>query len=703
MVRFLKHPRYERLSEFEDGTLSASRSREITAHLERCARCRREVGVIREADEALRSLPVPALPEGLFERVLERRASGIRTILPTGPVSAVRRRNWVPARAAAVTLLLAAVFTVLATSRDAEAGSSVLSLAALSSDGARVAASYAPGSVLRGHSSVRARARIWLAADPTSPVTIELGVLTRTEDGYEGTLELPPGIGYALIALEDPSGAAIDVNGGHFWDYSNVEDSFASAPAWAARLAALRELSASGILPASQLRRAAIQATELHPQSLELWTARAAYETRVVTRASTRDSMLEGHRRRVADFSRHALAGLPDVSRLVGLLDYAELVEDAVTTSDLLGRLAAVAPHHPRVVEARTAERLAKVAGSGYEELLADLGTDFAEADEFSHLIAAMAYSVARDIREPDEILIWARRLYAGDPESRDGIALDLATEPALRSVAIELLEERLLFHASPPASSRALHQSTREFASRTRSRIAGLQAALGKTLIAGGDLTGGLSALETSMGHRWDPEVASLLVELTEPGTASERTQELAALVGVDPLHDGSGSAGRLERNESEIRAAAERLEERLMREAPGGRLPDIVLRARGGDAVPVDDGGVTLLALWQAPPDADAEEALTLAASARLMSAAGVRVLIASPAQWLDETTGVADMVGARPVVDENGSATEGFGGWDLWEYVVVHDGFYSVHYEVEDATRLALLHSEISRRGR
>jgi hypothetical protein len=703
MARFLKHPRYERLSEFADGTLSVPRTRQVTVHLERCARCRREVGVIRDADEALRSLPVPAIPEGLFERVLERRATGIRTILPAAPVPVGRRRNWAPAGAAAGTIFMAAVFTVLAASRDAEAGSSVLSLEALSSDGSRVAASYEPGSVLQGQSSVRARARIWLAADPTSPATIELGVLTRTEAGFEGTLELPSGIGYALIALEDPSGAAIDVNGGSFWDYTNVKDSFASEPAWLARLAALRELSDSGLLPASQMRRAAIQATALHPQSLELWAARAAYETRVITRASIRDSMLEGHRRRVAEFARHAFAETPDASRLVRLIDYAELVEDVATASDLLARLAAIAPHHRRVVEAQTTARLANVAGSGYAELLADLGTDFAEADEFSHFIASTAYSVAWDVGNPAEILTWANRLYAADPDSRDGIALRLATEPDLKSEAVELLEERLRFYASPPASSRALHQSTREFSSRVRSRVAALQSALGKTLIAAGDLTGGLSALEASIEHRWDPQVASLLVELTVPGMVSGHIRELAALVGVDPLNGGRASAGGFAFSDSQVRAAAARLEERLMREAPGARLPDIVLRARGGEAVPVDDGGVTLLALWQAPPDADAEEALTLAARARLLSAAGVRVLIASPAQGLDKTTEVADMVGARPVVDENGSATEGFGGWDLWEYVVVHDGFYSVYYEVEDATRLALLHSEISRRGR
>ncbi|MFV1988154.1 MAG: anti-sigma factor [Gemmatimonadota bacterium] len=704
MYRFLKHPPYVRLSEFADGTLPASRAREMADHLERCADCRRELGVIRDADEALRAVPIPAMPEGLFERVLERRANGIRSILPAAPVGVVRRRSRVPAVAAVGTILLAGVFTVLMPSREAQAGASVLSLEAISTDGVTIAASYEPGSILRGRRSVRARARIWLESDPSAPFTIGIGVLTRTEkDSFQGTLELPAGTGYALIALEDATGTAIDVNGGGFWDYTNVEDSFSSASALLARLEALRELSANGLLPASQLRRAAIQATALHPQSLELWAARAAYETRVTARSSARDSMIARHRLRLAEFVRRSVAGEPDLARLERLVEYAAIVEDAGITSELLERLSAIAPGHRVVMEARTAERFANVTGSDYGEFLAGLETDFEEAHEFSQFIAAMGYSFARDVGDPVEILAWAQRLYAGDPDSRDGIAFDLATEPTLRGEAARLLRERLAFYASPPPSLRALHQSSGEFSSRVRSKIATLQSALGRLLIGGGDLAGGLAALEESIDNRWDPDVASLLIELSASGTTSVRMRELERLVRVDPLYDGPVPAAGLDVSASEVRAAAERLEKRLLRDARAARVPDVLLRSAGGAAVPVDDGGVTLLVLWQVPPDPDAEEVRILAAEARRLSVAGVRLLIASPQRWFTETRGVADLVGARPVVDEDGSATDGFGGWDLWEYVVVHDGSYSVHYEVEDATRLALLRSEISRQGR
>lgn len=57
---------------FLTGDLDADRSRDVTRHLEGCARCRAELQELREMHEALSRLPSLPLPEAFAERVRAR-------------------------------------------------------------------------------------------------------------------------------------------------------------------------------------------------------------------------------------------------------------------------------------------------------------------------------------------------------------------------------------------------------------------------------------------------------------------------------------------------------------------------------------------------------------------------------------------------------------------------------------------------------
>ena len=66
----------ERLSAWLDGELALEERREMAAHLEVCADCRRELALLERLDAVLGSLEAPAparLAEGVLERLQPRR------------------------------------------------------------------------------------------------------------------------------------------------------------------------------------------------------------------------------------------------------------------------------------------------------------------------------------------------------------------------------------------------------------------------------------------------------------------------------------------------------------------------------------------------------------------------------------------------------------------------------------------------------
>jgi anti-sigma factor RsiW len=81
----------ERLSAWLDGELTQEERREMAAHLEVCAACRRELALLERLDAALGRLEAPT-PAGLADGVLDR-------LKP-------RRRYWWQSLAMAASLIL---------------------------------------------------------------------------------------------------------------------------------------------------------------------------------------------------------------------------------------------------------------------------------------------------------------------------------------------------------------------------------------------------------------------------------------------------------------------------------------------------------------------------------------------------------------------------------------------------------------------
>jgi hypothetical protein len=87
------HPGAIDLQRFADAELAEPRRAVVAAHLARCARCRERVVFARNVAKEAISLPAPAAPHDLIERVLAERGAGQRAILPIEDDAP--RRQWV--------------------------------------------------------------------------------------------------------------------------------------------------------------------------------------------------------------------------------------------------------------------------------------------------------------------------------------------------------------------------------------------------------------------------------------------------------------------------------------------------------------------------------------------------------------------------------------------------------------------------------
>jgi len=648
--------------------------------------------MIRDADEAMRRVPVPEMPEGILERVFERRAADIRTLLPTsGPVA--KRRRFIPVGLiAAVATIGLATIGVVAFSGEAAAGASELELGEPSTSVTTVPVRYRPGSALAGASTVVVRARVWSSPGDT-PVIRTVGTLARDGKDLVGDARLPAGADFALIALEDQSGNRLDLNGGSFWEYSAGGAASPTPAARAARLDALQTLSEEGLVAPADVRAAAVSAALAAPEDIDAWDRRATQERRVVTDARWREELLPMHLERLRHFERTARS--PD--ELALLVTYADRLDDHEAAQRALRRLEAVAPHHQRVAQ----ERVYGLVGRLIDDppaLFAALEDEWYRG-EAPQDVASIAYSTAFSWDITEEIRRWAPRYLETDPRSRDGLVDDLAGRPGLERLTIDLARARLAALDAVSDDARPLHESRDEFrVARTRQR-ARLLAALGAALLASDSIDAGRARLAESLDLEWSPRAARALV--SSPGGAQGPVlgdvdpHGLEVLLAADPVPEGPLPAG-VEPTPDELDWAHGWLIDRLERDAPTGEIRDVSFRSRVGGRVPIDDGGTRVIALWKAVPRAEHPDISVLADLTPRLVASGIEVLLATPEAQLDDAIELAADIGARPVVDELGTATESFGGWYAYAYVVVHDGWYSVHNDFTEAVRLALLRS-------
>lgn len=85
------HPKFATLSRYASGELAERRRGRVAEHLTRCSRCRAALSERLGLERQLREMPTPDLPADLLDRIVARRQSGERIIVPSASPAAPRR------------------------------------------------------------------------------------------------------------------------------------------------------------------------------------------------------------------------------------------------------------------------------------------------------------------------------------------------------------------------------------------------------------------------------------------------------------------------------------------------------------------------------------------------------------------------------------------------------------------------------------
>lgn len=626
------------LNRFADDVLSPRSAAAVRRHLRSCAVCRREVQHIRALSAALRAVPTPKPPDGLFEELFPEEAGSAAVI----PLAAPQRqpvafsRRLVLSAGACLAALIATVLVLTLGPERALAGSSTLRFDR--EEPGAFMLRYETISPLAAEPGLRARLRYWvpdsLRFGQTEPGygTVEL---SPEESGFfSGAVALPPGVVYAVAVVEDLDGNYIDNDFGRFWEY--LETDADGRPTLQARR---YQLLATSELSVARAAAVAEEAASQFPAQPEFWVRQLLFAQGAVPPAS-RDAFLREHAVRFTELDRAARDGSPGPVELDALHRYATLLGRPDRASHWSSRLVSRYPRHG----AAALVRLQSITSSAVpaRRQLDDLEATWARAA--APTIAQVGLRLSIELADPALTGKWLDRHSAGsalrDLTYDTDVAGDMLAAPALWPLAETWILDRLADGRDEMGPERPLDQSGRNFRAEASQRHARLHLYLARLFLARGQLTDAVDATERSVRQTWSPEIFLEAAEIHESAGSDRRAAELLALSLVDPVTPwtprprADGLAAVPEPSEEQLAVAQTTLYERVtstlldehvnlgarlrsaageettLREAVRGRLV-LVVQASRSDFVP--DDAVALL-------DVNSEHLL----------AAGVRTLL-------------------------------------------------------------------------
>ena len=655
------------LNRYADGDLSQRSAAAVRRHLGSCSACRREVQLIRALSAALRAVPTPKPPDGLFEEMFPEEAekTAIVNLAVAQPQPAAFSRRLALSAGACMLALIAAVLVLTLGPERAMAGSSTLRFD--QEEPGALTLRYETVSLLAAEPSLRARLRYWvpdsLRFGQTEPGYSAVELSPEAPGVFSGAVALPPGAVYAVAVVEDLDGDYIDSDFGRFWEH--LETDAVGRPTLQARR---YQLLATSELSVARAAAVAEEAASQFPEQPEFWVRQLLFAQGAVPPAS-RDAFLREHEARFVELDRAAREGNPGPVELDALHRYATLLGRPDLASYWSSQLVSRYPRHgaAALVRLQSITRSSVPPRRQLEDLEATWATSGAPT------IAQVGLRLSIELADPALTNEWLDRHSAGSALRDLGydtdVAGDMLAAPALRPLAEAWIRDRLADSDDEVGPDRPLDQSGRNFRAEASQRRARLNLYLARLFIARGQLTEAVDAAERSVRQAWSPEIFLEAAEIHESAGSDLRAAELLALSRVDPVApvrphprpDGLGTVP--EPSEEQLAAARTALHERVtsglldehvnlnarlrsatgeettLREAVSGKLV-LVVQASRSDFVP--DDAVALL-------DENSEPLL----------AAGVRTLLVEQQS--------APVTRERSSLDSRFHHDVGFQAWD------------------------------------
>lgn len=624
------------LNRYADGDLPPRAAAAVRRHLRSCAVCRREVEQIRALSAALRAVPAPRPPDGLFEDMFPEEADptpAIPLAVPQAQPVAFSRRLVLSGGACLLALIAAALVLTLGPER-AMAGSSTLSFD-WEEPGA-LTLTYETISPLAAEPGLRARMRYWVP-DPlrfgqTEPAYSVVELSPEEPGVFSGAVTLPPGAVYAVAVVEDLDGNYIDNDFGRFWEHFETAEGRPTLQARRYQLLATSELSVARA--AAVAGEAALQ----FPEQPEFWVRQFLFAQGAIPPAS-RDAFLREHAARFTELDRAARDGNPGPVELDALHRYATLLGRPDLASYWSNQLVDRYPRHG----AAALVRLQSITRSSVptRRKLEDLEATWAGTG--APTIAQVGLRLSIELADPVLTEKWLDR-HSADSGLRDlgydtDVAGDMMAAPALWPLAEAWILDRLADSRDETGPERPLDQSDRNFRAEASQRRARLNLYLARLFLARGQSTGAIDAAERAVRQTWSPEVFLEAAEIHESAGTDRRAAELLAQSLVDPVtplrpRSGADGLGAIpEPSEDQLAAARATLRERVTSALLDEHVSlNAQLKSEDGEEITLRDAvsGRLVLVVQASRPEFLPDEAVALldVNSSRLLSA-GVQTL--------------------------------------------------------------------------
>jgi len=532
----LLHPTDGLLNRFADRELSRPWRALVVRHLQQCARCRSRVMDIRALGRDLRALETPPLPPELQLRVLGAAADGAGPILPLAK-AAPRRRRWerLGWAAAATVILGLALHMVLAPPALESEASALRFEPEHPAPGDTLEVEYLATPRLAGQEHVQLRARYRRADDTpgTHPPPIRAAVLTRDGDRtFHGTVPLPPGVVYAVFAVEDEAGDWVDGRGRLGFELLTYEDGRPSYDAL------LQRASEAQVWDLRASLDAVTEATERFPDRVEAWSLKLAFETWALGDAAA-DSLRAEYLPVLREFDERLRDSVVSPEMADAMYFFADRAEADNLRTRWQARLIRRWPRSSQALQLRAADIFNNpgldrpAAGvAAFEALWADAGPD--------RQLARDGYRFSLLAGRDPATVRWASRLLREEPSRRLSVARELVDIPAARDSVLAWLEEERRALESPDDTRRPLYVTVAEQGradDRTRNEVLGM---MGRVRLAAGDIAGGLALLDSATVRGWSLPLFEDLADARRrvgdgPGAAA-----MLARLAVDPAYGG-------------------------------------------------------------------------------------------------------------------------------------------------------------------
>ena len=616
------------LNRYADGVLSPRAAAAVRRDLRSCAVCRREVQQIRALSAALRAVPTPKPPDGLFEEIFPEETDptpAITFAVPQTQPVAFSRRVALSAGACLLALIAAVLVLTLGPER-AMAGSSTLSFDR--EEPGALTLKYETISPLAAEPGLRARLRYWVP-DPRRFGQTEPGYsvveLSPEEPGlFSGAVALPPGAVYAVAVVEDVDGNYIDNDFGRFWEH--FETDAEGRPTLQARR---YQLLATAELSVARAAGVAEEAASQFPEQPEFWVRQFLFAQGAIPPAS-RNAFLREHAARFSELDRAAREGNPGPVELDALHRYATLLGRPNLASYWSGQLVSRYPRHGAAALAHLQSIMSSPVTN--RRKLEALEENWARTG--APITAQLGLRLSIELADPILTGEWLDRHSAGSAFRDLGydteVAGDMMAVSPLWPLAEAWILDRLADSRDETGQQRPLDQSRRNFRAEASQRRARLNLHLARLRLARGQLASAINAVERSVRQTWSPEVFLEAAEIHESAGDDLRAAELLALALVDPVTPlrphprADGSGGVRVPSEEQLVAARATLDERVtsalleehvdlnarlrspageettLGEAVHGRLV-LVVRASKSDFVP--DDAIALLEVNSKP----------------------------------------------------------------------------------------------------